>query len=53
MGYPHIVQEDPEDHIGEEVPDPWDDPSRPDWPAVEVNEDGSVGPTLGEPEESA
>lgn len=22
---PHPVDEDPEEHIGEELPDPWDD----------------------------
>lgn len=28
---PHPVDEDPEDHIGEELPDPWDDPAQTDW----------------------
>lgn len=25
-------QEDPEKHIGEEIPDPWIDPEQTDWP---------------------
>jgi len=29
---PHPVVEDPEEHIGEEMPDPWDDPNQTDWP---------------------
>lgn len=24
-------QEDPTDHIGEPIRDPWDDPDQPDW----------------------
>lgn len=24
--------ENPEDHIGDEIPDPWSDPSQVDWP---------------------
>lgn len=31
---PHPVDEDPEDHIGDETPDPWD---KPGWRA-EYNE---------------
>lgn len=27
---PHPVDEDPEDHIGDEIPDPW---GRPGWRA--------------------
>lgn len=29
---PHEVDENPEDHIGEELPDPWEDDSAGDWP---------------------
>lgn len=25
-------EEDPEEHIGEEIPDPWEDHSQEDWP---------------------
>lgn len=31
----HPVAEDPEAHMGEEVPDPWDT-DEPDWPAETV-----------------
>lgn len=32
-------EEDPEEHIGEVIPDPWDDPEQTDWPneTVEVS----------------
>jgi hypothetical protein len=34
---PHPVpDEDPERHIGDEIPDPWADPKQPDWPNEEV-----------------
>jgi hypothetical protein len=33
---PHEHDEDPEDHIGEEMPDPWTDDDQPDWPNGEV-----------------
>ncbi len=29
---PHPVDENPEDHVGDETPDPWDDPTQIDWP---------------------
>ena len=28
----HIVDEDPEEHMGEVTKDPWDDPEQNDWP---------------------
>ena len=28
----HQVEEDPEQHIGDEINDPWDDEAQPDWP---------------------
>lgn len=34
---PHEVDENPEDHIGEELPDPWEDDSAKDWPNEEVS----------------
>lgn len=36
---PHPVDEDPENHIGEEIPDPWDDPEQTDWPQADNIED--------------
>jgi len=40
---PHAAapDEDPEQHIGEEMPDPWDDPDQTDWPneSVELDEE--------------
>lgn len=38
--------EDPENHLGEEVPDPWDDPQQQDWATTERvtgQHDGAVG----------
>lgn len=35
---PHPVDEDPEEHIGPEIPDPWDDPEQADWPQEEQEE---------------
>lgn len=32
---PHKVDEDPEENIGEEIPDPWSDPEQPNWPQIE------------------
>lgn len=32
---PHPKDEDPEDNIGEELPDPWVDPKQMDWPQNE------------------
>lgn len=35
---PHpAADENPEQHIGELTPDPWDDPEQTDWPELEVN----------------
>lgn len=34
---PHEVEENPEDHIGEETPDPWEDASAENWPNEEVS----------------
>ncbi|WP_018214732.1 hypothetical protein [Salinispora vitiensis] len=36
----HPIPEHPEQHIGEQIPDPWSDPAETDWPVVEVNTDG-------------
>ena len=44
---PHPVDENPEDHIGDELKDPWDDETQTDWPSntntvdVASNESGS------------
>lgn len=34
MTDPHAdaPDEDPGEHIGEKIPDPWDDPAQTDWP---------------------
>lgn len=37
---PHDA-EDPEEHLGEEIPDPWSDDNQPDWPNNESGEDAS------------
>lgn len=29
---PHASNENPEDHIGDETPDPWSDAAQTDWP---------------------
>lgn len=29
---PHASGEDPEEHIGDIIPDPWDDDAQTDWP---------------------
>lgn len=29
---PDAVDEDPEQCVGEEIPDPWDDEEQTDWP---------------------
>lgn len=33
MTDPHAdaPEEDPEEHLGEVIPDPWDDPNQTDW----------------------
>jgi len=28
----HPVDENPEEHMGDVMPDPWDDPQQEDWP---------------------
>lgn len=33
------VFENPLDHVGDEIPDPWDDVTQEDWPN---NEDGDI-----------
>ncbi len=45
---PHPVHEDPEQHIGDQIPDPWADPTQTDWPAAEVNIDDVDGGTESE-----
>ena len=32
---PHETDEDVEQNIGEEIPDPWDDADQADWPQNE------------------
>lgn len=34
--------EDPTEHIGEEIPDPWEDPEQRDWATVALDL-GEVG----------
>jgi hypothetical protein len=29
------LDKDPEEHIGETIPDPWSDPDQTDWPMSE------------------
>lgn len=29
---PHASDENPEDHIGDMIPDPWSDDAQTDWP---------------------
>jgi hypothetical protein len=33
---PHQVDEDPEENIGLEIPDPWSDDRQTDWPNEEI-----------------
>lgn len=40
MTDPHPVDEDPEEHIGEKIPDPWEDPEQEDWPMNPEPKDG-------------
>jgi hypothetical protein len=51
MGLACDPNENPEEHIGEPIPDPWSDPAQTDWPdneELEVNEDdNSVGSDTG------
>lgn len=48
MSNPHEVDEDPEQYIGEEIPDPWDDPKQTDWPMnKEVNDGLERSPVSG------
>lgn len=44
----HAELEDPEEHIGDETPDPWDDSKQSDWPNMKVNSDEYVAPTAPE-----
>jgi hypothetical protein len=48
MNNPHVnnPDEDPEDHLGEVIPDPWDDPEQPDWvtTALDLDEVGLTWP---------
>lgn len=39
MSDPHenAPDEDPEDHIGEAIPDPWSDPEQTDWATETVS----------------
>jgi hypothetical protein len=41
-------EENPEDHIGEEIPDPWEDSSQMDWPNAEPLVELDGGPTVEE-----
>lgn len=34
----HPVNEDPEEHIGDELIDPWVDPEQTDWPNASKNQ---------------
>lgn len=36
----HPVDEDPEQHIGDQIADPWDDESQTDWPNGSVDYPG-------------
>lgn len=36
---PHPVDEDPEENIGDEIPDPWSDPEQADWPQNEDDDE--------------
>lgn len=33
---PHLVDENPEDHIGDEIFDPWEDDEQTDWPSGSI-----------------
>lgn len=33
----HEVNENPEEHLGAEMPDPWDDEAQTDWPNGSVD----------------
>lgn len=39
----HPVAEDPEQHMGEETPDPWSDPAQTDWKQGELDLPGTEG----------
>lgn len=32
-----VPEEDPEEHIGQVILDPWEDPAQPDWPLETVD----------------
>lgn len=34
---PHSTNEDPEEHLGKEIPDPWDDETQKDWPTGRID----------------
>lgn len=34
---PHEVHEDPEQHLGKEIADPWEDPEQEDWPTGSID----------------
>ena len=36
---PHELEEDPEQHVGPEIKDPWADDNQLDWPNNEDEED--------------
>lgn len=36
----HPVDEDPEQHLGDEINDPWDDETQTDWPNGSVDYPG-------------
>ena len=36
---PHAFEEDPEEHLGEEISDPWNDPDQLDWASNNDDED--------------
>jgi hypothetical protein len=42
MSNPHEVDEDPEQHIGEPMRDPWEDPEQTDWPMAKKEDDDGV-----------
>lgn len=44
MGLVCDPDENPEEHIGEAIPDPWSDPAQTDWPD---NEEVEYGDSLG------
>ena len=45
----HPVDENPEEHIGDETPDPWNDEDQTDWPNAHTDSDLHVEDENGEP----